>query len=112
MAAETEEPQARQGAAAAHPARYVTLHPRRLLAFARGGAYDRSGGNGSRTGGGRILSRSAVRVRMRGENGYRSPSMTRSSSASSAADSSADKILRKTAALPNCVKLPFRAQRS
>jgi hypothetical protein len=47
-------------------------HPRRLLAFARGGAYDRSGGSGSRTGGGWSLSRIAVRVRMRGENGYRS----------------------------------------
>jgi hypothetical protein len=64
-------------------------HPRRRRP-ARGGAYAFSGGNGARAGGGRSLSRIAVRVRMRGENGYRSPSMMRSSSPSSAAVSSSD----------------------
>ena len=60
----------------------------RLAAVARGGSYRFGGGNGSRTGSGRIFVRIALSVTMRGDNGYRSPSMMRSSSLSSAVFSS------------------------
>jgi hypothetical protein len=42
--------------------------------LARGGAYTFGGGKGSRAGSGLSLARIALRVRMRGENGYLWPS--------------------------------------
>jgi hypothetical protein len=48
---------------------------RRRPRFKRGGAYTFGGGKGSRTGSGQSFARIALSERMRGENGYLSPSM-------------------------------------
>ena len=47
-----------------------------------GGSYRFGGGNGSRTGSGLIFARIAFNVRMRGDNGNRSPSIMSSSALS------------------------------
>ena len=61
---------------------------RRRAAVARSGSYRFAGGNGSRTGSGLIFARIAFNVRMRGDNGNRSPSIMSSSALSRAAVSS------------------------
>ena|SRR6267378_7609766 len=61
---------------------------RRRAAVARSGSYRFGGGNGSRTGSGLIFARIAFNVRMRGDNGNRSPSIMSSSALSRAAVSS------------------------
>jgi hypothetical protein len=60
----------------------------RELLDARSGSYRFGGGNGSRTGSGLIFARIAFNVRMRGDNGNRSPSIMSSSALSRAAVSS------------------------
>jgi hypothetical protein len=47
----------------------LPVQPHRCLAFARGGSYRFSGGNGSRTGSGRIFARIAFSISIRGDSG-------------------------------------------